>query len=303
MPLPPSRSSTLQSFDVEKVSSSRCFAGEVNKYKYLSPALGGTYTQFNVFIPESTAGVLAPVLFYLAGLTCNEDTGAWKGGFLREAAKHSIAIVFPDTSPRGAGIEGEEKDSDFGTGAGFYINATKDPYSSHYNMNEFIVKELPQAIRSLGIGLDLRRRSIFGHSMGGHGALYIYLRNPDKFKSASAFSAVFNPSNPECQWGKKAFEGYFEGGQEEGKEHDATELIRKAAGQKLNILADYGDADQFYAKKQLLPENFIAAAREAGFRDDQVKVQRQPGYDHSYYFIETFAPQHIHYHVQFLKEY
>jgi len=290
--------------DVEKVSSSRCFGGELNKYKFKSPALGGVTTKFNVFIPPSASSKLSPVLVYLAGLTCNEDTGAWKGGFIRDAAAENIALVFPDTSPRGAGIKGEDDDWDFGTGAGFYINATKTEWSKHYRMYDHIVTELPDAIRTLGIALDLSRTSLFGHSMGGHGALSIYLRSPDKFKSASAFSAIFNPSHDDCQWGRKALEGYLKGGRTEGQAVDATELIRGYKGKnvKLNILADYGDQDNFYKQKQLLPENFQEAVREAGF-ESSVQVRRQAGYDHSYYFVSTFAPEHIKYHAEFLKEY
>ncbi|KAG8884922.1 hypothetical protein FRB98_002083 [Tulasnella sp. 332] len=281
------------SLKVDKVSSNKCFGGELSKYKFNSPALGGLEAQFNVFIPEVTKIHPAPVLYYLAGLTCNEDTGAWKGGFIRDAADEGIALVFADTSPRGAGVEDEDKDWDFGTGAGFYINATQTKFQKHYNMYDHIVKDLPDAITALGISLDLSRSSIFGHSMGGHGALSIYLLNLDKFLSASAFSAIFNPSNPECAWGKKAFSGYLNGGQEEGKAHDATELVRNAKGKNVHILADYGDADQFYKQKQLLPENFVTAAKEAGFDEQAVHVREHAGYDHSYYFISTFAPVHV----------
>ncbi|KIO33775.1 hypothetical protein M407DRAFT_240924 [Tulasnella calospora MUT 4182] len=289
--------------NVEKISSNRAFGGEFNKYKFNSPVLGGTTTQFNVFIPAQASEKLSPVLYYFAGLTCNEDTGAWKGGFIRDAAEEGIALVFPDTSPRGAGVEGEDESWDFGSAAGFYINATNSKWSKQYNMYDHIVKELPEAIKELGIALDLSRSSLMGHSMGGHGALSIYLKNLDKFRSASAFSAIFNPSNPECQWGRKAFSGYLNGGQEEGKSSDATELIRTVKGQKVAILADYGDADKFYQEKQLLPENFVAAAKEAGFDESQVQVRSRPGYDHSYYFISTFAPAHIKFHAQHLREY
>ncbi|KAG9016668.1 cystathionine beta-synthase [Tulasnella sp. 427] len=216
--------------NVEKISSNRAFGGEFNKYKF---NVRGTATQFNVFVPAQSSEKLSPVIYYFAGLTCNEDTGAWKGGFIRDAADEGIALVFPDTSPRGAGVEGEDESWDFGSGAGFYINATNGKWSKHYNINA------------------------------------------------------------ECQWGRKAFSGYLNGGQEEGKANDATELIGAAKGKKVAILADYGDADKFYQEKQLLPENFIAAAKQAGFDDSQVQVRAQPGYDHSYYFVSTFAPEHI----------
>ncbi|KAG8983319.1 hypothetical protein FRB93_007298 [Tulasnella sp. JGI-2019a] len=288
------------SLKVEKLSSNKCFGGELNKYKFNSPALGGLDAQFNVFIPMLPESHPCPVLYYLGGLTCNEDTGAWKGGFIRDAAREGIALVFADTSPRGAGVEGEDKEWDFGTGAGFYINATRSEYTKHYNMYDHIIKDLPEAIKSLGISLDLSRSSIFGHSMGGHGALSIYLLNTDMFQSASAFSAIFNPSNPECQWGKKALSGYLNGGQEEGKANDATELIRKAKGKDLHILADFGTEDQFYKQKQLLPENFIEAAKQTGFDEHAVHVREHAGYDHSYYFVSTFAPEHVKYHAKLL---
>jgi len=267
-----------------------------------SESLGDLETQFNIFIPAQASDKPCPVIYYLAGLTCNEDTGAWKGGFIRDAAEENIALVFPDTSPRGAGVEGEDDDWDFGTGAGFYLNASNSKYAKHYRMYDFIVTELPQAISALGIGIDFSRSSIFGHSMGGHGALTIYLRNPERYRSASAFAAIFNPSNPECKWGRKAFSGYLERGREEGKDLDATELIRQRKGAKLSILADYGDEDKFYKEKQLLPEPFIEAVKDAGFSQEEVNVRRQAGYDHSYYFVSTFSAEHIKFHAQRLRE-
>ncbi|KAG8928206.1 hypothetical protein FRC02_007235 [Tulasnella sp. 418] len=227
---------------------------------------------------------------------------AWKGGFIRDAAAERIALVFPDTSPRGAGVEGEDADWDFGTGAGFYINASVEKFSRHYNMYSHIVDEIPQVIQTLAIPLDTKKSSIFGHSMGGHGALTLYLRNLDKYLSASAFAPITNPSNPDCQWGQKAFKGYFSNGVEEGKSYDATELIRIANSRDLHLLVDYGDADNFYKQGQLLPENFAAAARDAGFDETLVNVRCQPGYDHSYYFISTFASEHIRYHAKFLRK-
>ncbi|KAK4046234.1 hypothetical protein OIV83_006213 [Microbotryomycetes sp. JL201] len=277
---------------LEQLSSSATFGGKIVKYKHASSqSLGGLAAQFNVFLPKESNSGPVPVLYYLAGLTCNEDTAAWKGGFIRDAAEHGIALVFPDTSPRGAGIEGEDDDWDFGTGAGFYVNATADKYKKHYNI------ELPGLLSELPI--DSSRASIFGHSMGGHGALMIYLKNLDKYKSASGFAPIANPTH--APWGDKAFKGYLSGGVEEGKQYDATELIRQAKGKNVNIMVDVGTGDQFYQQKQLLPENFIAARDEAGFSDSQVKVNLHENYDHSYYFISTFAPAHVKYHAKFLK--
>lgn len=287
---------------VEKCSSNKAFGGTLSLYKFKSSSLGGLEAQFNVFVPSSaTASSKAPILFYLAGLTCNENTAPWKSGMLRDAAAEGIALVFPDTSPRGAGVEGEDDNWDFGTGAGFYLNATSPKFAKHYNMYDYITEELPKTLESLDLPLDLTRTSIFGHSMGGHGALTLYLRSPSKYRSASAFSPAMNPS--QSPWGQKAFNGYLEGGIKEGKEkYDATELIGSMKGVKgVHVLVDYGDADQFYKDGQLLPENFIKAARAAGFQEEEVNVRPQAGYDHSYYFISTFAPEHIKFHAKFLK--
>lgn len=196
--------------------------------------LGNLPANFNIFLPPG--GSKAPLLVYLSGLTCTEDNAAQKGGMFEAAAQEGVAILFPDTSPRGAKIEGEDESYDFGSGAGFYINATKEPWNKHYKMYDHVTKELPEVIEgSKDIPVDLSRVSIFGHSMGGHGALTLYLKEGDKkYKSASAFSPICHPTA--CPWGEKAFKGYLAGGVEEGKAHDATELISQSNGKKLNIL-------------------------------------------------------------------
>ncbi|KAI0271433.1 carbohydrate esterase family 1 protein [Gloeopeniophorella convolvens] len=285
---------------LEKVSSNKAFGGELIKYKYKSAALGGLDANFNLFLPGNSAATKVPVLLYLAGLTCTEDNGAQKGAFLGAAAKEGIALLFPDTSPRGAGIEGEDDDWDFGTGAGFYLNATNPKYSRHYNMRTHITLELPEVLEAAGLPLDFTRQSIFGHSMGGHGALVTYLASTTKqYRSASAFAPISNPVN--APWGQKAFSGYLQGGVTEAKEqYDATELIARHT-EPVHILIDYGTSDNFYKAGQLLPENFLKAAREAGYNEVQVRVREQEGYDHSYYFISTFAEDHIHFHANFLK--
>ncbi|KAF9015559.1 esterase D [Cyathus striatus] len=286
---------------LEKISFNKAFEGELIKYKFKSAALGGLDAQFNLYLPPNAAdGTKVPVLVYLAGLTCTEDNGAQKGAFLGVASSQGIALLFPDTSPRGAGIPGEDDDWDFGTGAGFYLNASKSEYSKHYNMLTHITLELPKVIEAAGIPIDFNRQSIFGHSMGGHGALTLYLGSKVKqYRSASAFAPISNPSK--CPWGEKAFKGYLQGGVEEGKvQYDATEMI-SAAKEPVHILVDYGTADNFYKQGQLLPENFLKAARNAGYDEVQVRVRSHDGYDHSYYFISTFASDHIHFHANFLK--
>lgn len=285
-------------------SSNKNFGGELRKYSFQSKTLGDLETNINVFLPSEaiSSGKKVPVLYYLAGLTCTEDNGAQKGGFQQEAEKQGIAIVFPDTSPRGAKIEGEDDSYDFGSGAGFYINATKSPWNKNYNMYEFITKELPEVLKSNNLPLDLAKASISGHSMGGHGALTLYLKNPSLYKSASAFAPICHPTK--CPWGEKAFSNYLQGGIEEGKANDATELLLKVGGpdkRKLNILIDSGLGDNFYNDKQLLPEDFAKAAMDQGYTDEHIAIRLQEGYDHSYYFISTFAPEHVSYHAKFLK--
>ncbi|KZT02398.1 carbohydrate esterase family 1 protein [Laetiporus sulphureus 93-53] len=289
---------------LEKVSSNKAFGGELIKYKFKSAALGGLNANFNLFLPANAANGKVPILFYLSGLTCTEDNGAQKGGFLGSAAQEGIALLFPDTSPRGAGIEGEDDDWDFGTGAGFYLNATNPKYSKNYNMLTHVTLELPEVIQVAGLPIDLNRQSIFGHSMGGHGALTLYLNSVLKgvkqYRSASAFSPISNPTK--CPWGEKAFAGYLQGGIAEAKDkYDATDLISKTGKESLHILVDYGTGDNFYKQGQLLPENFLKAARDVGYDEVQVRVRSQEGYDHSYYFISTFGADHIHFHANFLK--
>ncbi|KIJ21927.1 carbohydrate esterase family 1 protein [Paxillus involutus ATCC 200175] len=286
---------------LQKLLSNKHHQGTLTKYKFRSVVLGDLDAQFNLFLPANAAQAKVPVLVYLAGLTCTEDNGAQKGGFMRDAATEGIAILFPDTSPRGAGIEGEDVDWDFGSGAGFYLNATNPKWSKHYNMLNHVTQELPQVIEAAGIPIDFSRQSIFGHSMGGHGALTTYLSSllagTKQYRSCSAFSPICEPST--VPWGMKAFTEYLAGGVEEGKDrYDASVLVGRVKG-AINILIDYGTADDFL--HQLHPEAFLRAARDAGHDEVQVRVRSQDGYDHSYYFISTFAADHIHFHANFLK--
>ncbi|KAH8595937.1 putative esterase [Bisporella sp. PMI_857] len=249
----------------------------------------------NLFLPpQATSSNKVPVLYYLSGLTCTGDNCAEKGFFQPWAAQHGIAVVYPDTSPRGLKIAGEDDSWDFGTGAGFYVNATQAPYKDGYNMETYITSELPPLLYS-SFPLDSSRVSITGHSMGGHGALTLYLKNPGMFKSVSAFAPISNPGK--CPWGEKAFGGYLGDDKEEWKKHDATELIKGWKG-PFEALIDVGTGDNFYKQKQLLPENFEAAAKESG-NDKGLTVRYQEGYDHSYFFISSFAKDHVAHAAKF----
>lgn len=274
----------------ETTASIASFGGKLLKLQHKSSSTT-TNMALNLYLPPQASKQKVPVLFYLSGLTCTGDNCAEKGFFQAPASKHGIAVVYPDTSPRGLGIAGEDESYDFGSGAGFYIDATAEPWSRGYKMYSYITSELPKALFSQFKELDGERVSITGHSMGGHGALTLYLRNPAMYKSVSALAPICNPSN--CPWGQKAFSGYF-GDKDKSKwaEHDASELIKKWKGREFETLIDVGTGDNFYKQGQLLPENFVAAAKEVGL-EKGVKLRMQPEYDHSYYFISTFADDHV----------
>jgi len=251
----------------------------------------------NLYLPPGASeSKKVPVLFYLAGLTCTGDNGAEKGFFQCGASQKGIAVVYPDTSPRGCKIAGEDDAYDFGSGAGFYLNATKAPWSTNYHMYSYITEELPSALFSSFPELDSSRKSIMGHSMGGHGALTLFLKNPGMYKSVSAFAPIANPSK--CPWGEKAFGGYLGDDKESWKEWDASELVKGYKGE-FPALVDVGTADNFYKQGQLLPENFAAAAKESG-NDKSLTLRYQEGYDHSYFFISTFATDHINHAAKYL---
>merc|ERR1711963_1181774 len=249
---------------------------------------------FSIFLPERKQRLDAdpPVLFYLSGLTCSDENARTKAHFAQEAGRVGLAVVFPDTSPRGVNIPGEDDSWDFGSSAGFYVDATTDAWSGHYKMYSYITKELPELISGL-FPVDPTRRSITGHSMGGHGAMIAHLKNPGMYMSVSAFAPICNPSA--VPWGEKAFTGYL-GSVEAGKAYDATELVKSYSGPKPCILIDQGTADGFL-DSQLKPKNFSAAAAEAGY---PVQVRMQPLYDHSYYFISTFMRDHVDRHARAL---
>ncbi|KAL8943605.1 MAG: hypothetical protein Q9216_000970 [Gyalolechia sp. 2 TL-2023] len=253
---------------------------------------------FNLYLPPQTLNNTlsrVPLLIYLAGLTCTGDNGAEKGFFQHAASQKGIAVLYPDTSPRGLKIQGEDDSYDFGSGAGFYVDATKDPWSKGYSMYSYITSELPQAVFDNFKEVDGSRVSIFGHSMGGHGALTLFLKNPGAYKSVSAFAPIANPSN--CDWGRKAFGGYFgEENKAKWAEHDATELVKNWKGDALDILIDVGTSDNFYKQGQLLPENFEQAAQGKG----KVNIRWQDGYDHSYFTMATFADDHVNHAARYL---
>ncbi|KAI9755583.1 MAG: pre-tRNA nuclear export protein [Chaenotheca gracillima] len=275
------------------------FGGKLLKLSH-NASTTGTEMNLNLYLPpQVTTNPLhkVPVLFWLSGLTCTGDNCAEKGFFQHGASQKGIAIVYPDTSPRGLKIEGEDDAYDFGTGAGFYVDATKEPWSKGYKMYSYITDELPKALFAQFDQLDGGRMSISGHSMGGHGALTLFLKNPGKYKSVSAFAPIANPSN--CPWGEKAFSGYFgEDNKSKWAEHDATELVKKWKG-PLDVLIDVGTGDNFYKQKQLLPENFAAAAKSAGV-DKDLLIRYQPDYDHSYFTIASFADDHVNHAAKHL---
>ncbi|KKA31029.1 hypothetical protein TD95_004115 [Thielaviopsis punctulata] len=250
----------------------------------------------NIFLPPSASATApAPVLLYLSGLTCSPDNCTEKGFLHIWAARAGIALVWPDTSPRGLALPGEHDAWDFGSAAGFYIDATQAPWRDHYRMEEYVVRELPAALAAQFAELDMKRVSIAGHSMGGHGALTLYLKNPGMYKSVSAWAPIANAA--QCGWGEKAFSGYLGEDREEWKKHDATELVAGWKG-PLNALIDVGTDDPFYKQKQLLPENFEAAAEKAGLQGLTVRYQK--GYDHSYFFVSTFGEDHVKHAAKFL---
>jgi S-formylglutathione hydrolase len=280
---------------MKQLSSNKCFHGHVIKYQHTSQVLGCDM-KFNVFLPTTaTNEQKVPVLFFLSGLTCTEDNFFHKSGAFHKASQLGIAIVAPDTSPRGLNIPGDSDSWDFGVGAGFYVNATTEKWGKNYKMYDYITVELHNLIFE-HLPLDPTRISVFGHSMGGHGALIVALKNPGKYKSVSAFSPICNPIN--CPWGQKAFSGYLGDDASKWKEYDATELMKNHVGEPLNILIDQGDADDFYLKKQLLPEAFQEACKLKAL---PLNLRFQAGYDHSYYFISTFVSEHIEFHAKFLS--
>jgi S-formylglutathione hydrolase len=279
----------------EVISQHRSFGGVVGFYRH-DAATTACSMRFSVFTPPQAEKGRVPVLYYLAGLTCTEETFMMKAGAQRVAAELGLMLVAPDTSPRGVKLAGDSDSWDFGVGAGFYVDATQDPWSRHYRMYSYVTQELP-ALIDAGFATDPERVGIFGHSMGGHGALTIALKNPERYCSISAFAPIAAPKS--CPWGEKAFTGYLGADKGQWSANDATELVGelKDAARRPMILIDQGTRDQFL-EKQLHPQLFEAACRKAGY---PVKLRMQPGYDHSYYFISTFMEDHLRHHGRTLK--
>lgn len=251
--------------------------------------------QFSVYLPpQMLAGQKVPVAYWLSGLTCTDQNFVTKAGAQRVASELGIAIVMPDTSPRGEGVPDDaDKAYDFGLGAGFYVDATQAPWNRHYKMYSYVVHELPELIESQ-LSASSSQRAIFGHSMGGHGALTIALNNPGRYTSASAFSPIVSPI--QCPWGQKALGLYLGEDTSHWQGHDTVALIRAGAKQ-MPVLVDQGLADNFLAS-QLKTELLESALQETGY---QAQVRYQPGYDHSYYFIATFIEDHLRFHAKHLK--
>jgi S-formylglutathione hydrolase len=279
----------------ETVSRHRCFGGTVGFYKHRS-AVNDCTMKFAVFTPPQAERGKVPVLYYLAGLTCTEETFMIKAGAQRRAAELGLMLVSMDTSPRGVPLPGDSDAYDFGVGAGFYLDATQEPWSKHYRMYSYVTSELPSIIDA-HFPADTARQGIFGHSMGGHGALTIGLKNPGgRYRSISAFAPIVAPK--QVPWGQKAFTNYLGPDRGQWDEYDATVLVSKLkdAERRPALLIDQGLADQFL-EQQLRPQVFEEAARDVGL---QLTLRRQPGYDHGYYFISSFIEDHLRHHARIL---
>jgi len=274
---------------MDTISTVHSHGGVQGVYKHRSDATG-TDMEFSVFVPEHEEGQKLPVVFYLSGLTCTQANVTEKGEFRAACAKHGLIFVAPDTSPRGEGVPDDPEASyDFGLGAGFYVDATEAPFAEHYKMRSYIETELPKLIGE-SFPADISNVSIMGHSMGGHGALTIALRNPDQFKAVSAFAPIVSPLN--CPWGEKALSGYIGSDRSAWREYDACALIEDGA-RVSDILVDQGSGDTFLAD-QLKPHLLEEACEKA---NQPLTMRMQNGYDHSYFFISSFMSDHLEWHA------
>lgn len=279
---------------MQQLAKNHCFAGWQEQYSH-SSSVNRCDMRFSIYLPPQAAHGKVPVLYWLSGLTCTDENFVHKAGAQRYAAEHGIAIVAPDTSPRGEQVpDDENKAWDFGLGAGFYVSATQKPWAENYHMYEYISEELPALINA-NFPVDSSRQAISGHSMGGHGALTIALKNPDNYRSVSAFAPICSPLN--CAWGEKALGNYIGSNKEDWKAYDSCELIKAATGKKFDLLVDQGDADNFL-KEQLKPELLVEACKAANY---PLNLRMQQGYDHSYYFVSSFIGEHIAFHAKALK--
>jgi S-formylglutathione hydrolase len=272
-------------------SQSLCFGGSVQFYSHPSIACNSDM-KFSVYIPPQAKSAPVPVLYFLSGLTCTEENFMIKAGAQQFAAQYGLMLVAPDTSPRHTGTEGEDTDWDLGTGAGFYVDAIEMPWRSHYQMYRYVTQELPQVVAD-NFAVRSDRQGIFGHSMGGHGALICALRNPAQYRSVSAFAPIVAPM--QCPWGQKALGHYLGNDQEAWKNYDACELIQNHPFPQ-PILIDQGTADSFL-ENQLMPDRFESACKTVG---QPLTLRMQTGYDHSYYFIASFIADHLRHHAEIL---
>lgn len=274
---------------IEQFGASKNFGGWTKMFSHPSESCGGEM-KFSVFLPPQAESSNVPVLYWLSGLTCNHENFITKAGAQQYAAQSGIMLVAPDTSPRGAGVQGEDDDYDLGSGASFYINATEDKWAANYRMEDYIIHELPKII-GVNFPVVKGKESIFGHSMGGHGALTLALKNPGRFCSVSAFSPICAPS--QCQWGEKVFTNYLGENRESWKKHDANELIQKST-LEIPLLIDQGGDDPFLEKEL----NFELFRNTCEKRNQKLTARLQSGYDHTYYFIATFMEDHIQHHAK-----
>lgn len=278
---------------IETLSTNKSFGGVQGVYRHASRETGTDMT-FAVFVPPHAEGAKLPVLWYLSGLTCTHANVMEKGEYRRLAAELGLIVVCPDTSPRGEGVPDDAEGAyDFGLGAGFYVNATQEPFAKNYRMLAYVTEELPEIVAA-NFPADMARQSIFGHSMGGHGALTIALKNPGRFKSVSAFAPISSPMN--CPWGEKALGAYVGPDKALWRQYDTCALIEDGARVDA-ILVDQGEADNFL-EGQLKPELLKAACEKAGIA---LQLRVQPGYDHSYFFISTFMEDHLRWHAKGLR--
>lgn len=278
--------------EIIEINRKKAFGGYVVGYKHESVSTK-TWMTFNVFLPPKHHSLLT--MIYLSGLTCNHENFMQKAGALKAAALKNITIVTPDTSPRGhSPIDGENENWDFGLGAGFYLNATTEKYKENYQMYSYILELRQIIVQNPSIFTCTSNISLCGHSMGGHGALSIYMKNPDLFKCVSAFAPICHPSK--CPWGIKAFEGYLNE-KKEWEDYDSVVLLKNYAGQhNLKILIEQGSVDDFLVGNQLMPESLLEVSKA---RNVMVEYRLQEGYDHSYYFISTFIEDHLNWHLSY----
>lgn len=280
---------------LKQVSKSKCFDGQQMVYEHASKELG-CQMKFAIFLPSSATNdpnVKFPVVYFLSGLTCNEQNMITKSGFQRYAEEYKLIVVGPDTSPRGCNVPGEDDDWDIGTGAGLYVDATQEPWSRNYRMYSYVTKELRELVEK-NFNVDGTRVGITGHSMGGHGALVAFFRNPHIYKAVSAFAPISNPSK--SVWGIKCMSAYL-GDKSTWWEYDATELVKRQPQNGVKILIDQGSKDEWLS--YLIPNNFVEACREVG---QPLEYNEREGYDHGYYFVSTFIGDHLKHFARVLRQ-